>query len=138
MQAVCCFSFLSLKFLINVFWRFHFISHASYLIVLFVPGLWCHKSWVCWWSSSKMSFPKLVSAKYSWAFSLEKTVWKLYTFAKMVFIIFHSIGRPKHVRVMAGALEGDIFIGKKAEVCKIIIQFNSSYSLLHHKVIFTY
>lgn len=25
------------------------------------------------------------------------------------------IGRPKHVRVMAGALEGDIFIGKKAE-----------------------
>ena len=27
-----------------------------------------------------------------------------------------SIGRPKHVRVMAGALEGDIFLGPKAEV----------------------
>ena len=27
-----------------------------------------------------------------------------------------SVGRPKHVRVMAGALEGDIFIGPKAEV----------------------
>ncbi|NWH81222.1 ACTZ protein, partial [Piaya cayana] len=26
------------------------------------------------------------------------------------------VGRPKHVRVMAGALEGDIFIGPKAEV----------------------
>lgn len=26
------------------------------------------------------------------------------------------MGRPKHVRVMAGALEGDIFIGPKAEV----------------------
>ncbi|KFO54379.1 Alpha-centractin, partial [Corvus brachyrhynchos] len=26
-----------------------------------------------------------------------------------------SVGRPKHVRVMAGALEGDIFIGPKAE-----------------------
>lgn len=26
-----------------------------------------------------------------------------------------SIGRPKHVRVMAGALEGDIFVGPKAE-----------------------
>lgn len=26
-----------------------------------------------------------------------------------------SIGRPKHVRVMAGALEGDTFIGPKAE-----------------------
>ena len=28
----------------------------------------------------------------------------------------YSIGRPKYVRVMAGALEGDILIGKKAEV----------------------
>lgn len=28
----------------------------------------------------------------------------------------YSIGRPKHVRVMAGALEGDMFIGPKAEV----------------------
>ena len=26
-----------------------------------------------------------------------------------------SIGRPKHVRVMAGGLEGDLFIGPKAE-----------------------
>uniref|UniRef100_T1H6W9 Uncharacterized protein n=1 Tax=Megaselia scalaris TaxID=36166 RepID=T1H6W9_MEGSC len=25
------------------------------------------------------------------------------------------IGRPKHTRVMAGALEGDIFVGPKAE-----------------------
>lgn len=29
--------------------------------------------------------------------------------------ILFSIGRPKHVRVMAGALEGDVFIGPKAE-----------------------
>lgn len=28
---------------------------------------------------------------------------------------FYSIGRPKHVRVMAGALEGDLFVGPKAE-----------------------
>lgn len=27
----------------------------------------------------------------------------------------HSVGRPKHVRVLAGALEGDTFIGKKAQ-----------------------
>ncbi|KAB7498194.1 Actin-related protein 1 [Armadillidium nasatum] len=26
-----------------------------------------------------------------------------------------AIGRPKHVRVMAGALEGDLFVGPKAE-----------------------
>ena len=30
-------------------------------------------------------------------------------------LISYSIGRPKHRRVMAGALEGDIFIGQKAE-----------------------
>lgn len=29
--------------------------------------------------------------------------------------LFFSVGRPKHIRVMAGALEGDIFIGPKAE-----------------------
>lgn len=34
----------------------------------------------------------------------------------VLFTIFPSVGRPKHVRVMAGALEGDIFIGPKAEV----------------------
>jgi len=27
-----------------------------------------------------------------------------------------SVGRPKHVRVMAGALEGECFVGPKAEV----------------------
>lgn len=25
-----------------------------------------------------------------------------------------SVGRPKHVRVMAGAIEGDFFLGRKA------------------------
>ena len=34
-------------------------------------------------------------------------------------IFYVSVGRPKHVRVMAGALEGDIFIGPKAEVCAV-------------------
>ena len=33
------------------------------------------------------------------------------------FLIFvFSIGRPKHVRVMEGALEGDLFLGPEAEV----------------------
>jgi centractin len=27
----------------------------------------------------------------------------------------NSVGRPKHIRVMAGALEGDVFIGRKAQ-----------------------
>ncbi|KAF8971618.1 Actin-2, partial [Haplosporangium bisporale] len=25
------------------------------------------------------------------------------------------VGRPKHVRIMAGAVEGDVFIGRKAQ-----------------------
>ena len=28
---------------------------------------------------------------------------------------FTSVGRPKHIRVMAGGLEGDVFIGRKAQ-----------------------
>lgn len=33
----------------------------------------------------------------------------------LTFPSVHSVGRPKHVRVMAGALEGDVFIGRKAQ-----------------------
>ena len=35
-------------------------------------------------------------------------------FSSVVFVIC-SVGRPKHIRVMAGALEGDTFIGRKAQ-----------------------
>lgn len=27
----------------------------------------------------------------------------------------NSMGRPKHIRVMAGALEGDMFVGQRAD-----------------------
>lgn len=27
----------------------------------------------------------------------------------------YSMGRPKHIRVMAGALEGDMFVGQRAD-----------------------
>lgn len=33
----------------------------------------------------------------------------------MATLLHCSIGRPKHVRVMAGALEGDVFVGPRAE-----------------------
>lgn len=33
----------------------------------------------------------------------------------ITFIWISSVGRPKHVRVMAGALEGDVFIGRRAQ-----------------------
>ena len=33
-----------------------------------------------------------------------------------IFSVFsYSVGRPKHIRVMAGALEGDVFIGRRAQ-----------------------
>ncbi len=44
-----------------------------------------------------------------------------------------SVGRPKHVRLMAGGLEGDMFIGTKAEVCNLnrkicsLCNFNQSW-----------
>ena len=31
------------------------------------------------------------------------------------FVNLFSVGRPKHVRIMAGGVEGDTFIGPKAE-----------------------
>ena len=34
-----------------------------------------------------------------------------------VAILVHSVGQPKHSRVMAGGLEGEFFFGSKAEVC---------------------
>ncbi len=34
--------------------------------------------------------------------------------------VFNSfVGRPKHVRVMAGVAEGDFFVGDKAEALKV-------------------
>lgn len=30
-------------------------------------------------------------------------------------MVLNSVGRPKHKRVMAGALEGDLFIGRRAQ-----------------------
>lgn len=60
-------------------------------------------------------------------FLISKTVLLFFNIIKFLNIIYNktavqiimfycfSIGRPKHVRVMAGALEGDTFIGPKAE-----------------------
>ncbi|CAH7685037.1 actin family [Phakopsora pachyrhizi] len=34
------------------------------------------------------------------------------------------VGRPKHIRVMAGSIEGDIFIGRKAQELKGLLKIN--------------
>lgn len=39
------------------------------------------------------------------------------------------VGRPKHIRAMAGALEGDVFIGPKAQELRGLLKIN--YPLEH-------
>lgn len=39
----------------------------------------------------------------------------IWVYLDWIWLVDDSIGRPKHVRVMAGALEGDLFVGPKAE-----------------------
>ena len=34
------------------------------------------------------------------------------------------MGRPKHMRVMAGAIEGDTFIGRKAQELRGLLKIN--------------
>lgn len=41
-----------------------------------------------------------------------------------VFFLLSHVGRPKHVRVMAGSIEGDLFIGKKAQELKGLLKIN--------------
>lgn len=43
-----------------------------------------------------------------------------------------SVGRPKHMRVMAGALEGDLFIGPKAEVTPMEPAFAGAKAFIAH------
>lgn len=66
-------------------------------------GLRCDQSRLCWRAHSKVQVSQLVSIPV------------VILVVSKIFIELLSIGRPKHVRVMAGALEGDIFVGPKAE-----------------------
>lgn len=70
-----------------------------------------------WLATHTEQYQQLHNCKHSslmhvWTNKCQET---LYWY--IVHIFFISVGRPKHVRVMAGALEGDTFIGPKAEVC---------------------
>ena len=41
------------------------------------------------------------------------------------------MGRPKHPRVMAGAVEGDLFIGRKAQELRGLLKVRQSSSTCH-------
>lgn len=68
-----------------------------------------------------MHFPQLVSAAASIyhrknLMTSQNLFLSLHQLFPNHFCYFYlSMGRPKHVRIMAGALEGDLFVGPKAE-----------------------
>lgn len=73
-----------------------------------------------------MHFSELVSGSFRSSLTGTKLMTSLFTFFSLrrsqqlftqhlQFSSLFSMGRPKHVRIMAGALEGDLFVGPKAE-----------------------
>ena len=44
-------------------------------------------------------------------------------------IVLRSVGRPKHTRIMAGAVDGDVFIGAKAQELRGLLKIR--YPLEH-------
>jgi Actin len=79
-----------------------------------ILGIRNNKSWICWRPSSKMHFSQLVIIlKFFYKRFLMTSL--IFIFTLLSFFQIFSMGRPKHVRIMAGALEGDLFVGPKAE-----------------------
>jgi centractin len=48
----------------------------------------------------------------------------LFFLVQAISFVNASVGRPKHTRVMAGAIEGDKFIGKKAQELAGLLKIN--------------
>ena len=74
-----------------------------------LTGFWNDKSRFCWSGSPEMLLSVFV--RFHWLDILLDTG-VLYWLEVSWYL---SVGRPKHVRVMAGALEGDVFIGRRAQ-----------------------
>lgn len=76
------------------------------------------KLWSAWnyctWTVTWMSPSRVLHTRTAFQF-LFPCVIEFSSCVVMLWFYAFSIGRPKHVRVMAGALEGDLFVGPKAE-----------------------
>ena len=83
-------------------------------------GVWSDQSWVCWRRRPQGALSKLVS------FGCEKS----YFCSNGLIVHLLSIARPKHTLVMAGGLEGETFIGAKAEVSTVPIGSACPFSLM--------
>lgn len=82
---------------------------------IYSTGIRCHKSRLRRTGSSEMFLPVFVRLprlgpshhiQFSFAHAFPCSLNPSHVY---------SVGRPKHIRVMAGALEGDVFIGRKAQ-----------------------
>jgi actin-related protein len=80
-------------------------SRLLFISPLHSTGLWNDQGGIRWSGPPKVFFPLIVRPR-SFSRSLATPV---------PTVLDASVGRPKHVRVMAGALEGDVFIGRKAQ-----------------------
>lgn len=67
------------------------------------PGLWDNQGGFCRTRPPKMFLSIIVRLRIIARRTVPLTYYDV------------SVGRPKHIRVMAGALEGDVFIGRKAQ-----------------------
>jgi hypothetical protein len=96
--------------------------HLTLSSVCVFAGFRHRESWFRWRPSAQMHFPQLVSGRSASNRRkiLDDITRKSFSFCFQLFFNtffdYHcSMGRPKHVRIMAGALEGDLFVGPKAE-----------------------
>ena len=87
-----------------------FCAHTLFLCLL---GLGNHQGRIRWPGPPKMLFPLIVRPQRPFLVR----VWTRLGSPDDKYFPFQScsVGRPKHTRVMAGALEGDVFIGRKAQ-----------------------
>lgn len=79
------------------------VDRAVRVLTSFLSGFGHYQGRLRWSRSSKMLFPFLVCVQPNFTWNLTRVTLRC------------SVGRPKHVRVMAGALEGDVFIGRRAQ-----------------------
>jgi centractin len=80
----------------------YFSTYAEMYVELLL-GLRNNQSWLCGTRPSEMFLSVIVSCRIITRGTVHLTYYGA------------SVGRPKHIRVMAGALEGDVFIGRKAQ-----------------------
>jgi centractin len=79
------------------------LESLNTMLIASFPGLWDDQGGLCRTRPPKMFLSIIVRLQIIACRTVLLTCYDI------------SVGRPKHIRVMAGALEGDVFIGRKAQ-----------------------